>query len=129
MYERTINRRRARNFPMENFNQNIIKYKAGFLNQAAALGNISKICRITDLSRDARYRYETARNASGVSRCLKSVEITQYKSWMEKTTEPAVIGFVMELPAHRQVRIGNELRKESAFISPSRVAPLGCGTA
>lgn len=33
-------------FPMQSFNQNVIKHKTGLLNLAAKLGNISKPCRI-----------------------------------------------------------------------------------
>jgi hypothetical protein len=37
---------------MESFNQNVIKHKAGLLNLAAELGDISKACRIMGFSRD-----------------------------------------------------------------------------
>ena len=33
-------------FPMENFNQSVIKHKTGLLNLAAELGNVSKAYRI-----------------------------------------------------------------------------------
>ena len=53
-------------FPMNSFNQNIIKHKTGLLDLAAELGNISKACRLMGHSRDTFYRYQAARDAGGV---------------------------------------------------------------
>ena len=38
-------------------NQKIIRHKAGLLNRAEELGNVSKACQMMGLSRDTFYRY------------------------------------------------------------------------
>jgi ACT domain-containing protein len=45
---------------MTNFNATVIKHKAGLLNLAKELGNISKACKIMGYSRDTFYRYQAA---------------------------------------------------------------------
>ncbi len=42
---------------MKSFNQNVIKHKAGLLNLAVELGNVSKACRIMGFSRDTFYEW------------------------------------------------------------------------
>jgi len=41
-------------------NERIIKHKAGLLNLAEELGNVSKACQIMGVSRDTFYRYKDA---------------------------------------------------------------------
>lgn len=38
--------------------------------------------------------------------------------------EQAVPAYALEQPAHGQVRVGNELRKRGAFVSPSGVRSI-----
>jgi transposase InsO family protein len=110
---------------MGSFNQNVIKHKTGLLNLAAELGNISKACRIMGFSRDTFYRYQTARDAGGVEGLFEvSRKKPNLKNRVEEATEQAVIDFAVAFPAHGQVRVSNELRKEGVFVSPSGVRSI-----
>ena len=110
---------------MESFNQNVIRHKAGLLNLAAELGNISKACRMMGFSRDTFYRYQTARDAGGVEALFEvSRKKPNLKNRGEEATEQAVIEFAIEYPAHGQVRASNDLRKSGVFVSPSGVRSI-----
>lgn len=110
---------------MESFNQNLIKHKTGLLNLAAELGNISKACRIMGFSRDTFYRYKTARDEGGVEALFEvSRRKPNLKNRVDEATEQAVVEFAVEYPAHGQVRVSNELRKQGVFISPSGVRSI-----
>lgn len=50
---------------MNSFNQTIIWHKVGLLNLASELGNISKACKVMDVSRDTFYRYQHAYEEGG----------------------------------------------------------------
>ena len=110
---------------MESFNQNVIKHKTGLLNLAAELGNISKACKVMGFSRDTFYRYQTARDAGGVEALFAvSRKKPNLKNRVEEATEAAVTAFAIDFPAHGQVRVSNELRKQSVFVSPSGVRSI-----
>ncbi len=47
---------------MTSFNQNVIRHKAGLLNLAVELGNVSRACKVMGLSRDTFYRYQEVLN-------------------------------------------------------------------
>lgn len=47
-------------------NNPIIKHKAGLLNLAEELGNVSRACKIMGLSRDTFYRYQELVENGGV---------------------------------------------------------------
>ena len=47
-------------------NNPIIKHKAGLLNLAEELGNVSKACRVMGVSRDTFYRYQELADQGGV---------------------------------------------------------------
>ena len=112
-------------FPMENFNQSVIKHKTGLLNLAAELGNISKACRIMGFSRDTFYRYQAARDAGGVEALFEvSRRKPNLKNRVGEATEQAVVEFATAFPAYGQVRASNELRKQGIFISPSGVRSI-----
>lgn len=86
---------------MENFNQSAIKHKAGLLNLAVELGNISKACRIMGFSRDTFYRYQAARDASGVEALLElSRRKPNLKNRVGEPTEQAVVDFATAFPAY-----------------------------
>jgi len=51
---------------MTSLNQSAIKHKAGLLNLAEELGNISKACKIMGYSRDTFYRYQSAWDEGGL---------------------------------------------------------------
>lgn len=110
---------------MNSFNQNIIKHKTGLLNLAAELGNISKACRLMGFSRDTFYRYQAARDAGGVEALFEvNRKKPNLKNRVDELTEQAVLDFALDFPAHGQVRVSNELRKQGIFISPSGVRSI-----
>ncbi|WP_291969843.1 helix-turn-helix domain-containing protein, partial [Candidatus Symbiopectobacterium sp.] len=47
-------------------NNPIIKHKAGLLNLAEELGNVSKACKIMGVSRDTFYRYQELAAEGGI---------------------------------------------------------------
>ena len=110
---------------MESFNQNVIKHKAGLLNLAAELGNISKACKIMGFSRDTFYRYQAARDAGGVEALFEvSRRKPNLKNRVEEAIEVAVTAFAIDLPAYGQTRASNKLRKQGVFVSPSGVRSI-----
>ena len=110
---------------MESFNQNVIKHKAGLLNLAAELGNISKACKIMGFSRDTFYRYQAARDAGGVEALFEvSRRKPNLKNRVEEAIEDAVTAFAIDFPAYGQTRASNKLRKQGVFVSPSGVRSI-----
>jgi len=100
----------------------IIKHKAGLLNLAEELGNVSQACRIMGLSRDTFYRYKTAIEQGGIDALIdKNRRKPNIKNRVDEHTETAAIEYAIEEPAHGQVRASNQLRKKGVFISPSGV--------
>ena len=100
----------------------IIKHKAGLLNLAEELGNVSQACRIMGLSRDTFYRYKAAIEQGGIDALIdKNRRKPNIKNRVDEHTETAVIEYAIEEPAHGQVRASNQLRKKGVFISPSGV--------
>lgn len=107
---------------MLNSNQKIIKHKVGLLNLAEELGNVAKACRVMGVSRDTFYRYKEAVEQGGVEALLdKSRRKPNLKNRTDEATEAAVLKHALDFPAHGQVRVSNELRKQGLFISPSGV--------
>jgi len=103
----------------------IIKHKAGLLNLAEELGNVSQACRIMGLSRDTFYRYKTAVEQGGIDALIdKSRRKPNLKNRVDEQTESTVVAYAIEEPAHGQVRVSNELRKRGVFISPSGVRSI-----
>lgn len=57
-------------------NNPIVKHKAGLLNLAQELGNVSKACKVMGVSRDTFYRYQELVEEGGIG---KSSEILLIK--------------------------------------------------
>ena len=107
---------------MLNTNERIIKHKVGLLNLAEELGNVSKACQVMGLSRDTFYRYKNAVEEGGVDALLEADRRKPNpKNRVEPAVEVAVTQYAIDYPAHGQVRVSNELRKQGVFVSPSGV--------
>jgi transposase InsO family protein len=103
-------------------NERIIKHKVGLLNLAEELGNVSKACKVMGFSRDTFYRYKAAVDEGGVPALFeKSRNTPNLKNRIDMVAEEAVVSYATEQPAHGQVRVSNELRKQGVFVSPSGV--------
>ena len=107
---------------MMNTNDPIIKHKVGLLNLAEELNNVAKACKIMGVSRDTFYRYKEAAETGGVEALLyKDRRQPNPKNRVDPEIERAVVEYAIELPAHGQVRVSNELRKKGTFVSPTGV--------
>lgn len=105
--------------------QKIIKNKVGLLNLAEELGNVSRACKVMGFSRDTFYRYKAAVEEGGVESLLdKSRRQPNLKNRVDEATEQAILNYVIECPAHGQVRASNEMRKRGIFISASGVRSI-----
>ncbi|CAI1057441.1 IS481 family transposase [Serratia entomophila] len=106
-------------------NNPIIKHKAGLLNLAEELGNVSKACKIMGVSRDTFYRYQELAEEGGIDALInQSRRVPNLKNRADETTERAVMEYAVEFPAHGQHRTSNELRKKGVFISGSGVRSI-----
>jgi transposase InsO family protein len=106
-------------------NNPIIKHKAGLLNLAEELGNVSKACKIMGVSRDTFYRYqELAQDGNLEALINRSRRMPNVKNRVDDATENAVIDHAISDPAHGQHRTSNELRKKGVFVSGSGVRSI-----
>ncbi len=93
----------------------VIKHKAGLLNLAEELSNVSKACKIMGVSRDTFHRYRELADEGGVDALInRSRRAPNLKNRIDDDTERAVVDYAVEFPAHGQHRTSNELRKLSA---------------
>ena len=100
----------------------VIKHKAGLLNLAEELSNVSKACKIMGVSRDTFYRYRELVAEGGVDAQInRSRRAPNLKNRTDEATEQAVVDYAVAFPAHGQHRTSNELRKQGVFISGSGV--------
>lgn len=103
----------------------IIKHKAGLLNLAEELGNVSKACKIMGFSRDTFYRYQELAQDGGVEALIdRSKRKPNVKNRVDESIEKAVLNYAIHQPAHGQHRTSNELRKQGIFISGSGVRSI-----
>ncbi|MBX3631004.1 MAG: IS481 family transposase [Nitrosomonas sp.] len=103
----------------------IIKHKAGLLNLAEELGNVSRACKVMGVSRDTFYRYQDLVEEGGLDALIdKNRRIPNIKNRVDETTEQTVIVYAVEQPAHGQHRTSNELRKKGIFVSGSGVRSI-----
>ncbi|SHO57395.1 IS481 family transposase [Vibrio quintilis] len=106
-------------------NNPIIKHKAGLLNLAEELGNVSKACKIMGVSRDTFYRYQELVEQGGIDSLVnQSRRAPNIKNRVDESTEKAVVSYAIEFPAHGQARTSNELRKKGIFVSGSGVRSI-----
>lgn len=110
---------------MQSFNQNVIRHKVGLLNLADELGNVSKACKIMGYSRDTFYRYQAAKQSGGVEALFdENRRQPNFKNRIDDRIAQRVLAYAIEQPAHGQVRVSNELRKDGVFVSPSGVRSI-----
>ena len=106
-------------------NNPIIKHKAGLLNLAEELGNVSRACKVMGVSRDTFYRYQELVKTGGIDSLIdKSRRKANPKNRVDEATEQAVITSAIEQPAFGQHRTSNELRKKGIFVSGSGVRSI-----
>ncbi len=106
-------------------NNPIIKHKAGLLNLAQELGNVSKACKVIGVSRDTFYRYQELVEEGGIDSLInRSRRTPNLKNRVDEQTEQAVIESAVEFPAYGQHRASNELRKKGVFVSGSGVRSI-----
>jgi hypothetical protein len=103
----------------------IIKHKAGLLNLAQELGNVSRACKVMGVSRDTFYRYSELVKEGGVEALIdKSRRSPNLKNRVDPTIEDAVKTYAIDYPSHGQHRTSNELRKKGIFVSGSGVRSI-----
>ncbi|REL24206.1 helix-turn-helix domain-containing protein, partial [Thalassotalea euphylliae] len=84
-------------------NNPIIKHKAGLLNLAEELGNVSRACKVMGVSRDTFYRYQELAEDGGIDALIdKSRRKPNIKNRVDEKTEKAVMDYAIEYPAHGQ---------------------------
>ena len=106
-------------------NNPIIKHKAGLLNLAEELGNVSRACKVMGVSRDTFYRYQELVEDGGIDALIeKTRRSPNIKNRVDYETEQAVQDYAVEHPAHGQHRTSNELRKKGVFVSGSGVRSI-----
>lgn len=106
-------------------NNPIIRHKAGLLNLAEELGNVSKACKVMGVSRDTFYRYqELAQDGNLDALINRSRRTPNVKNRVDEATETAVMDYAVAEPAHGQHRTSNELRKKGIFVSGSGVRSI-----
>ena len=110
---------------MTHTNNRIIKHKAGLLNLAEELGNVSRACKVMGVSRDTFYRYQDLVEQGGFDALIdKNRRAPNIKNRVDEATEQAVIDYAIAQPAHGQHRTSNELRKKGVFVSGSGVRSI-----
>ncbi len=83
----------------------IIKHKAGLLNIAQELGNVSKACKVMGVSRDTFYRYQQSVEEGGIDALInQNRKVPNHKNRVDSAIEEAVKAYAVEQPAHGQVR-------------------------
>lgn len=107
----------------------VIKHKAGLLNLAEELSNVSKACKIMGVSRDTFYRYRELADEGGVDALInRSRRAPNLKNRTDEATEQAVVDYAVAFRPMVSTEPATSCANRT-FLSPVVVSiPSGCAT-
>jgi hypothetical protein len=100
--------------------QKIIKTKAGTLEPAGQLRNVSQACKVMGYSRDSFYRFKTFYETGGAA---APAEISRQKPTKKNRVDPMLEQAAADF-AYGQLRVSNELKKQGIPASPGGVRSI-----